>query len=316
MLLLLFCLIDKIIFNRYDKVLLIKSIIDNLLIQPLLMIPIHIPLLYILMECILYFLFDIDSLLLPYIKHIIITYWILIPVVYIVLVFKYVLPSLLSSSSSSSSSSLRSSLSLSNKNIERYDSGDIAMLVLQCARNKNSTYIEIPLLLEILRYADVLPKRRRSYQSSILLHKPTNNEDTIYCSYIICSKVKLFQPKAITITIFSKDQGWSDFPNEHGQRTSHTWCELSIHNIPRRFFICRNIHAGKSIEKQMITYDINSPVLQSVLDNFASKDYIVMNIHSRSQYPGWLNIITSASINIDFDFSDTAIPAFLNKYNK
>jgi hypothetical protein len=110
------------------------------------------------------------------------------------------------------------------------DSADIVMLLLQLSRDSNNSIV-LGLMIEILGFADVLPKRRRMFLSTIQ-NKHRYNENEIFCSYNICSKVKLFIPTTITITIESKDQGWSSYPHEHGQRTSCTWGELSLNKLP------------------------------------------------------------------------------------
>ena len=98
---------------------------------------------------------------------------------------------------------------------------------------------------------------------STIQNKHRYNENEIFCSYNICSKVKLFIPTTITITIESKDQGWSSYPHEHGQRTSCTWGELSLNKLPTWYFLYRNIHAGKTLEEQKIIFDVLSPLVNS-----------------------------------------------------
>ena len=237
----------------------------------------------------------------------------------------------MSSSSSSSSSAAAaaaasasaassSSISISNDNHNNdecvmYDSGDVAMLILQLSRDSsNIITLETALIIDIFRFANIAPKRQRMYTSSSLRYKTTYNENALYCSYNICSKTNIFMPTTITITIDSKDQGWSSYPDEHGQRTSHTWGELSLNNMDTRHFLYRNIHAGRNFEKQVIVFDANSPLINEIYELMNTDDCISINLHSRSQYPGWVNYIKEAHFEIQFDINTTEVLNLLGKY--
>jgi len=122
-------------------------------------------------------------------------------------------------------------------------------------------------------------------------------------------------PTTITISIDSKDQGWSSYPEEHGQRTSHTWGELSLNNnVSTRYFLYRNIHAGRNFEKQVIVFNASSPLINEINELMSTDDCISINLHSRSQYPGWVNYIKEAHFEIQFDINTTQVLHLLDKY--
>ena len=124
-----------------------------------------------------------------------------------------------------------------------YDLADVLILLA----NLHSSDIKIPLhiMVEILNYADVLPPIQASKNVEFISRDRSN---VAYLSVALPRSIYI-QPDKILVSVSSKDQGWSSYPNERGQRTSHTWGELMVSTHPTdRFQLFRNLHAGSQYE--------------------------------------------------------------------
>ncbi|KAE8138956.1 hypothetical protein BDV38DRAFT_243329 [Aspergillus pseudotamarii] len=109
--------------------------------------------------------------------------------------------------------------------------------------------------------------------------------------------------KKIRITIWSHDQGWSSYPQDHGTfNNSWTWFDLGITRAAGREDISKdanlrlatNVHASKKTMCHEITYhrDQNLRWVQ----NLEPGDSI--SIIPRALFPGWRNFVEKASIEI------------------
>jgi hypothetical protein len=108
--------------------------------------------------------------------------------------------------------------------------------------------------------------------------------------------------KKVVITIVSKDQGWSSYPDDHGTyRNSRTWFELSVGGQPMRGAkgkgvverwrgeVARNLHAHGEFKEQ------NIEILDRRLyERAESGDVLTVWAHARFQ--GWRNTVKQVEI--------------------
>ena len=145
--------------------------------------------------------------------------------------------------------------------------------VLILLANFNSSKVPIPLQLvvEILNYAGTLSpltaRREVRFTSG-------SDCDTTYLEMVLPS-AKYVQPTGIQLTVSSKDQGWSSYPNQRGTRSSHTWGEISLSSAPDdRITVFRNIHAGQHFELQEVDVSklewVSPGPYQSFIDKIAA----------------------------------------------
>jgi len=211
--------------------------------------------------------------------------------------------------------------------------------VLILLANFNSSKVPIPLQLvvEILNYAGTLSPlvARREVQF-------TSGSDcnTTYLE-VTLPNAKYVQPTGIQLTVNSKDQGWSSYPNQRGTRTSNTWGEICLSSDPNdRITVFRNIHAGREFEEQEVDVSALDWVppgqYQSFLDKIAAvRDgklhYDCFNAHFfhsthplltsptthayvvteplslalvvRSQYPGWTISMEHAELSVSYQLA-------------
>jgi len=120
--------------------------------------------------------------------------------------------------------------------------------------------------------------------------------------------------KNITYTFRSKDQGWSDYLQQHGTyEGSYTFFEAGLTRFEvkgaegeelarqqslraekeaERYELHRNRHAGREAEEYKIQLGAGHDLLRRVEDGdrFA--------LWARAQYPGWENLVYGARIEI------------------
>ncbi|KAJ5194327.1 hypothetical protein N7491_001664 [Penicillium cf. griseofulvum] len=115
-----------------------------------------------------------------------------------------------------------------------------------------------------------------------------------------------FPVQEIRINIWSHDQGWSSYREDHGTyRNSWTWFDLDIERPLGRNDISKNedlrdlrlatnVHARREPTHHRITYqrDQKLPWMQ----NLQAGDRI--SIVPRARFPGWKNTVQKASIEI------------------
>jgi hypothetical protein len=114
--------------------------------------------------------------------------------------------------------------------------------------------------------------------------------------------------RKIHIDIWSHDQGWSSYREDHGTyRNSWTWFDLGIERPPEReeedefkdldVRLATNMHASDVSQHHRVVYraEDNLPWMR----NLRAGDRI--SIIPRALYPGWKNFVEKASIEIYTD---------------
>ncbi|KAJ5969059.1 hypothetical protein N7501_005307 [Penicillium viridicatum] len=112
-----------------------------------------------------------------------------------------------------------------------------------------------------------------------------------------------FPVQEIKINIWSHDQGWSSYREDHGTfRNSWTWFELGIERPPGRDDISKdedlrlatNVHAEREAMNHQITYRRDQKLRW--MENLQAGDLI--SIVPRARFPGWRNTVEKASIEV------------------
>lgn len=101
--------------------------------------------------------------------------------------------------------------------------------------------------------------------------------------------------KKVIITVVSKDQGWSDYPDDHDTyRGSWTWFELSVgppKDSSERWSceVVRNLHAHGSFKEHTVEiWD------EELYERANSGD--VLTVWALARYPGWVNTVKKVEI--------------------
>ena len=102
--------------------------------------------------------------------------------------------------------------------------------------------------------------------------------------------------RKVVITVVSKDQGWSSYPNDYGTyRNSWTWFELSLGSPSKgagekwRGEVVRNLHAHSDLKKY--TIEIKDGELYKKAE---SGD--VLTVWAHAEFQGWKNTVKKAKI--------------------
>jgi hypothetical protein len=101
--------------------------------------------------------------------------------------------------------------------------------------------------------------------------------------------------RKVVITVVSKDQGWSSYPDDHGTyRNSWTWFELSVGPAQDsgekwRGELVRNLHAHGEFKEH--TIEITDGGLYE-----KTKSGDVLTVWALSKYPRWKNTVKKATI--------------------
>lgn len=100
--------------------------------------------------------------------------------------------------------------------------------------------------------------------------------------------------KKVVITVVSKDQGWSSYPQDHGTyRNSQTWFELSVGPSKDSEKWCgevvRNLHAHEDFKEHTVEM-----VDEELYEKAKSGD--VLTVWALARYPGWKNTVKKATI--------------------
>lgn len=164
------------------------------------------------------------------------------------------------------------------------------------------TRLPSELVLEILDFAQYW---LRSYVYRDDRINYTENECHDRTAYLTSDPIRgnRFPVQQINIHIWSRDQGWSNYLEDHGTfRNSWTWCELDIDRPLGRDDISKqedlrlatNVHAGRAVHHHQVEYrkDQNLHWMQSL----EAGDRI--SIVPRARFPGWRNIMEKAVIEI------------------
>ncbi|KAJ6124323.1 hypothetical protein N7471_011640 [Penicillium samsonianum] len=112
-----------------------------------------------------------------------------------------------------------------------------------------------------------------------------------------------FPVREIRINIWSHDQGWSSYREDHGTfRNSWTWFDLAIERPPGRDDISKdenlrlatNVHAGRAAMHHRIMFHRDQKLRW--MQNLQAGDRIL--IVPRALFPGWRNTVEKASIEV------------------
>lgn len=163
------------------------------------------------------------------------------------------------------------------------------------------------LVLQILNYAQywILSQASREYTCVY-----TERDCRDRTPYLISEPIPDGRSpiREIRIDIWSHDQGWSSYREDHGTyRNSWTWFELGIERPPERNMeddskeldvrLATNAHARDVSQHHRVVYcaEDNLPWMR----NLQAGDRI--SIIPRALYPGWQNFVEKASIEIYTD---------------
>ncbi|KAE8370153.1 hypothetical protein BDV27DRAFT_152308 [Aspergillus caelatus] len=158
------------------------------------------------------------------------------------------------------------------------------------------------LVLEVLEHAEYWLVSRISRAEEMQYKERDCHGQTPYLTAAPIQGER-YPVKKIRITIWSHDQGWSIYPQDHGTfNNSWTWFDLGITRPAGREDISKdanlrlatNVHASKKTMCHEITYrrDQNLRWVQ----NLEPGDSI--SIIPRALFPGWRNFVEKACIEI------------------
>lgn len=154
------------------------------------------------------------------------------------------------------------------------------------------------LVLEVLEYAQYWVQSRVERDESI-----SCTESDRARSYLASKPIQDGRLEEIRIDIWSHDQGWSSYRQDHGTlRNSWTWCELGIERPEGReaisevvgMEIATNVHARSEARHHQIIYR-RYQNLQWVQKLQAGD---IIRILPKARFPGWENTVEKASIEI------------------
>ncbi|EKV09931.1 Ankyrin repeat protein [Penicillium digitatum] len=112
-----------------------------------------------------------------------------------------------------------------------------------------------------------------------------------------------FPVQEIKINIWSHDQGWSSYREDHGTfNNSWTWFDLGIEKPPGRediptdenLRLATNVHAGRETMNHQIIYRRDQAL--NWMQNLQAGDRI--SIVPRARFAGWRNTVEKASIEV------------------
>ncbi|CAG8426749.1 unnamed protein product [Penicillium salamii] len=156
------------------------------------------------------------------------------------------------------------------------------------------------LVLEILEFAQYW-LHARVYREGIHTYDERNWRDRT--PYLTSEPIAEGRVEEIRIKIWSHDQGWSDYREDHGTyRNSWTWFELGIEGFQGRevntddvdLHLATNVHAQRQTAVHEIVYrrQDSSRLIQAL----RTGDHL--SIIPLSRYPGWKNTVDKASIEV------------------
>jgi hypothetical protein len=172
----------------------------------------------------------------------------------------------------------------------------------------------VPSILDFAEYWLLSEKSLRRHQSIAQRHLQRDDggergflyllSDPIASDYLQYSS--LHPVRKIIFTLSSRDQGWSDFSNDHGTRNnSWTWFDAVVQDTatdyaaaPPRRRLATNIHAGQDWEKQVITWgeDAEDEEESHWIKTLEREQMIGVEVYARFQ--AWTNRVRWAKIQI------------------
>ena len=113
------------------------------------------------------------------------------------------------------------------------------------------------------------------------------------------SAAEALELESIIFTFCSQDQGWSDHREHHGTyNQSYTWWEwgrdMTDGLWDTRSRLQSNRHAGRKPEQYRVTVAKDHDIVQSLIEGER------IGLWARAMYPGWVNKVYGASIELVF----------------
>lgn len=171
------------------------------------------------------------------------------------------------------------------------------------ALNILERWVPAELALAILHHAQYWLRSRVSRQESLRFSESACRDRT---PYLLSDPIKgtRFPVQQIIIDIWSHDQGWSSYPQDHGTyRGSWTWFDLGIQRPPGREDVSAglpqlvtNVHASSETRHHQVVYRRDE---QPWMGDLQAEDRI--SIIPRALFPGWVNFTEGASVAIYTD---------------
>ena len=157
--------------------------------------------------------------------------------------------------------------------------------------------------------ASVAPTMKTAGKHEIVAGKPTprteiidqREEDVVVrdgcVPYVVSRPIPEGRAlRKVTITIISKDQGWSNYVDDYGTyRNSWTWFELSVGSLSKdsgekwRGVVVRNLHAHSDFKEH--TIEIPNGELYEKAE---SGD--VLTVWALAKFPSWVNTVKKVTI--------------------
>ncbi|KAK2612508.1 hypothetical protein QQS21_001446 [Conoideocrella luteorostrata] len=107
----------------------------------------------------------------------------------------------------------------------------------------------------------------------------------------------------LKVSITSKDQGWSSYPNYHGTYShTYSWFEVSVRSSadtkPPKKEIVRNVHAGSEYKTHTVSWTVNSEDERQSrwVRSLRRGDYIDLTIWA--EFAGWENHVEAAEMTV------------------
>lgn len=154
------------------------------------------------------------------------------------------------------------------------------------------------LVLEILEYTEYWLQSKVERDERL-----TCKESDGGISYLESKPIPDGLLKEIRIDIWSHDQGWSNYPQDHGtDRNSWTWFDLHLERpegkevIPEvmGLRLATNVHARSEVKHHQIIYRRDQNLLW--MQKLQAGD--IIKILPRARFVGWRNTVEKASIEI------------------
>ena len=104
----------------------------------------------------------------------------------------------------------------------------------------------------------------------------------------------------IEFTCNSHDQGFSDFPNDHGTtQNSWTYGELLVECQDQediRYRIYTNVHANSQYQLQQLHLDFEHPFVNKINHLLRQNKQVRLSFRVRAIFPGWIHFIKNAEL--------------------
>ena len=190
---------------------------------------------------------------------------------------------------------IKNSNSHNSHNMDNMDNTTLVRLIEDILRQTN---IPPGPLQQIFDYAGVGVRHdevtRRYYAGR-------ENDNSSYFQVVV-RPVPEFVLHQMGVVTRSRDQGWSDYPADHGTRNgSWTWVELRIgDNGAERIRLVTNIHAGQEWERTENVFGPNDAVPQRLETALQTNALTTITLYTRSCFPGWTCRMNGAEVRLVF----------------